>query len=95
MKQLKKIPKFKTANEEIKFWDAHDSTDYLDWSKAKRAVFPNLKPTSRSIPVKLPNWLIEQLKFLAHKKDLSYQALLRLFVMKEVEKEMKAMRAAT
>ncbi len=95
MKQLKKIPKFKTKDDEIKFWDTHDSTDYLDWSKAKRVVFPNLKPTSRSIPVKLPNWLIERLKFLAHKKDLSYQALLRLFVMKEVEKEMKAMETAS
>ncbi|MBA3066635.1 BrnA antitoxin family protein [bacterium] len=91
MKQLKKIPKFKTKEDEIKFWDTHDSTDYLDWSKATRVAFPNLKPTSRSIPVKLPNWLIERLKFLAHKKDLSYQALLRLFVMKEVEKEMKSM----
>ncbi len=89
MKQLKKIPKFKTEEEEIEFWDTHDSTDYVDWRTARRTIFPNLKPSSRAVPIKLPNWLIERLKFLANKRDMSYQALLRSFVIKEVEKELK------
>ena len=55
MKQLKKIPKFKTEKEEAHFWDTHDTTDYIDWRKAKRTIFPNLKPSSRAIPIKLPN----------------------------------------
>jgi len=91
MKRLKKIPKFKTKEEEIEFWDTHDSTDYVDWRTARRTIFPNLKPSSRAVPIKLPNWLIERLKFLAHRHDISYQALLRLFVIKEVEREIKTL----
>ena len=89
MKQLKKIPKFKTEKEEAHFWDTHDTTDYIDWRKAKRTIFPNLKPSSRAIPIKLPNWLLERLKFLANKHSTSYQALLRSFLVKEVQNDLK------
>ncbi|MEW6039996.1 MAG: BrnA antitoxin family protein [Elusimicrobiota bacterium] len=91
MKQLRKIPKFKTEEEEAKFWDKSDSTEYIDWKKSKRTIFPNLKPTSRAVPVKLPNWLIERLKFLANKHNTPYQALMRAFLVKEVEKELKSL----
>ena len=90
MKNLKKIPKFKNEKEEANFWDSHDSTEYLDWSKAKRTIFPNLKPSSSAVPVKLPNWLIDRLKFLANKHNTSYQSLMRSFLVKEVQKELKA-----
>lgn len=91
MKKLKRIPRFKTLEEEANFWDTHGSTDYIDWSKAKPTIFPNLKPSSRAIPIKMPNWLIDRLKYLASRHDTSYQALLRQFVANEVQKELRAM----
>ena len=86
--KLKKIPLFKTEKEEADFWGTHDTTDYIDWGKAKRTIFPNLKPSSRAVPIKLPNWLIESLKFLANKHSTSYQALLRSYLEKEVKMEL-------
>lgn len=86
--RLKKIPQFKTEKEEADFWSVHDTTEYVDWRKAKRTIFPNLKPSSRAIPIKLPNWLIESLKFLANKHSTSYQALLRSYLEKEVKMEL-------
>jgi len=91
MRRLKKIPEFKTEKEETNFWDTHDTTDYIDWRKAKRTIFPNLSPSSRAIPIKFPNWLLDRLKFLANKHNTSYQALLRSFVAKEVQKELKSL----
>lgn len=87
--KLKKIPLFKTEKEEADFWSVHDTSDYIDWGKAKRTIFPNLKPSSRAIPIKLPNWLIESLKFLANKHSTSYQALLRSYLEKEVKMELE------
>ncbi len=86
--KLKKIPVFKTEKEEADFWGVQDTSDYIDWGKAKRTIFPNLKPSSRAIPIKLPNWLIESLKFLANKHSTSYQALLRSYLEKEVKIEL-------
>lgn len=86
--KLKKIPKFKTEKEEAYFWSTHDTTEYIDWKKAKKTIFPNLKPSSRAVPIKLPNWLIESLKFLANKHNTSYQALLRSYLEKEVMTEL-------
>ena len=87
--KLKKIPVFKTEKEEADFWSIHDTTEYIDWDEAKRTIFPNLKPSSRAIPIKLPNWLIESLKFLANKHSTSYQALLRYYLEKEVKMELR------
>ncbi|MBI2119285.1 MAG: BrnA antitoxin family protein [Elusimicrobia bacterium] len=88
--KLKKIPKFKSEKEEAEFWSSHDTTEYIDWGKAKRTIFPNLKPTSRAVPIKLPTWLIESLKFLANRHHTSYQSLLRSYVEKEVEMELRS-----
>ena len=87
--KLKKIPVFKTEKEEADFWSIHDTTEYIDWDEAKRTIFPNLKPSSRAIPIKLPNWLIESLKFLANKHSTSYQELLRYYLEKEVKMELR------
>lgn len=57
MKRLKSIPKFKTEDEEAEFWNSHDSTEYFDWSKARHVIFPNLKPTSRSISIRIPEYI--------------------------------------
>jgi predicted DNA binding CopG/RHH family protein len=91
------IPKFKNDAEEFEFWSSTgagaDSTKYLDWSPAKRAKFPNLKPTLRTISVRLPVAMIEDLKILANKRDVPYQSLLKVFLAERLEKERKLRRA--
>jgi len=83
----KKIPKFANEDAERKFWAEHDSTEYIDWSKAKRVIFPNLKPSTKTISLRLPKALLEQLKLLAHKRDVPYQSLLKIFLAERVEQE--------
>lgn len=89
MKKLKKIPKFKNEKEEAEFWSIHDSTEYIDYSKAKRVIFPNLKPSTRTISIRLPESLFEHLKTLANKKDVPYQSLLKMFLAEKVEEELR------
>jgi len=92
MKQLKKIPEFKNEDEERKFWNTHDSTEYVDWSKAQKAVFPNLKPSTESISLRLPSFLLARIKQLANKKDVPYQSLMKMFLSEKVDQELKAAR---
>ena len=89
MSKLKKVPKFKSEKEELEFWSTHDSADYLDYSKTKRALFPNLKPSTRTISIKPPESLIEHLKVLANKRDIPYQSLLKMFLIEKVEEEFR------
>ncbi len=88
MKNLKKIPKFKDEAEESEFWSKHDSTEYIDYSKARRALFPNLKPSLRTISIRLPESLIEHLKVIANKRDIPYQTLMKMYLSEKVEEEM-------
>lgn len=88
MRKLKKIPKFKSEEEEAEFWATHDSTEYIDYSKAKRIVFQNLKPSTKTISIRLPESLIEHLKVLANKRDVPYQSLLKIFLSEKVEEEL-------
>lgn len=77
-KKLKPIPHFRSEAEEREFWQTHDSTEYVDWSKARRGVvFPNLKLTTKPITLRLPAGLIDRLKIEAHKMDIPYQALIK------------------
>ena len=87
MSKLKKIPKFKNEEDEIKFWSTHDSTKYIDYSKAKKVLFKNLKPSTRTISIRLPESLIEHLKLLANKRDVPYQSLLKMFLIEKIEQE--------
>ncbi len=80
MKQLKKIPSFKTASEENSFWQQHDSADYIDWTKAKRVRFPNLKPSTKIISLRLPENLLNDIKILANKEDIPYQSLMKMLL---------------
>lgn len=93
----KKIPDFKGEAEEFEFWSSSgagaDSTAYLDWSRAKRAKLPNLKPTLRTISVRLPVAMIEDLKILANKRDVPYQSLLKMFLAERLERERGLRRA--
>ena len=88
MRKLKKIPKFKSEAEEAEFWATHDSSEYIDYSKAKRVVFPKLKPSTKTISIRLPESLIEHLKVLANKRDVPYQSLLKIFLSEKVEEEL-------
>jgi uncharacterized protein len=84
MSKLKSIPAFKTEAEERKFWKAHDSTDYIDWSKAERARFPNLKPSTTAISIRLPLGLLERIKIAANKRDVPYQSLIKMWLAEKV-----------
>ena len=83
----KNIPKFKTEEEERAFWATHDSSEYIDWSKSKTITLPKLKPTLKTISIRLPETIIEELKLLANKKDVPYQSLLKIFLAEKVEEE--------
>jgi len=78
--KLKSIPKFKTEAEEREFWEKHDSTEYIDWSAAKRARFPNLKPSTQSISIRLPLSLLEAIRIEANKRDVPYQSLIKIWL---------------
>jgi len=87
MKKLKKIPVFKNEDEERDFWDTHDLTDYFDMSKAERVMFPNLKLSTESISLRLPEWLLARIKELANKRDVPYQSYMKMILSREVERE--------
>jgi len=89
MKKLKRIPKFKNEEEELEFWAKHDSTEYIDWFKSRRAIFPNLQPTSKSVPIRFPISLLERLKNMAHKRHIAYQSLIKIFLFERVQKEIE------
>ena len=84
---LKKIPKFRSENEERDFWAREDSTRYVDWSQAKRRKFPKLKPSLRTISIRLPVAMIADLKVLANKRDVPYQSLLKVFLAERLQQE--------
>jgi predicted DNA binding CopG/RHH family protein len=84
MSKLKPVPRFKTEAEERKFWETHDSSDYVDWSTAERARFPNLKPSTTAISIRLPAGLLEQIKIAANKRDVPYQSLIKMWLAEKV-----------
>ncbi|CAN5139037.1 BrnA antitoxin family protein [soil metagenome] len=92
MKKLKPIPTFKNEDEERDFWATADTTEYFDWSKAERVVFPNLKFSTESISLRLPEFLLAHIKQLANKKDVPYQSLMKIFLAERVEQELKSSR---
>ncbi|MEW6380601.1 MAG: BrnA antitoxin family protein [bacterium] len=90
MRKSKEIPKFNTEEEEFEFWSTHDFTEYLDYSEAKRAIFPKLKPSTKTISIRLPEYLLEELKMLANKRDVPYQSLLKIFLAERINQELHA-----
>ena len=86
-KEIKEIPPFKSEKEERNFWEKHDSADYVDWRHGKRVSFPALKPSLKSISIRLPESMIEQLKVLANKKDIPYQSLVKIYLSEKVREE--------
>ncbi|MEO7860276.1 MAG: BrnA antitoxin family protein [Nitrospirales bacterium] len=89
MSKLKLRPTFKSEAQEAAFWASHDSTEYIDYSKSRRMIFPKLKPSTETISLRLPKSLLDQLKTLANKRDVPYQTLLKLFVLERVQAELQ------
>ncbi|RMF56705.1 MAG: hypothetical protein D6743_19830 [Calditrichaeota bacterium] len=86
-KQKKPIPEFQNEDEEREFWATHDSVDYLEWEKAKAAQFPNLKPSTKSISLRLPQSMLDELKQLAHELGVPYQSLIKVFLRERLDEE--------
>jgi predicted DNA binding CopG/RHH family protein len=82
------IPKFKSEQQERRFWESHDSSQYVDWTKAKKVTLSALQPSTTSISLRLPRSLIEELRLLAHKKDVPYQSLMKIFLAERVKEEL-------
>src|SRR5215213_11176286 len=91
MKPLKKIPTFKDEDAEREFWASEDSTEYIDWSQAETLVLPNLRPTLRTISLRLPESMIAELKLLANQRDVPYQSLLKVFLAERIKQERAGM----
>ena len=83
----KPMPEFRSEDEEREFWAGNSSTDFIDWQSAQRRRFPNLKPSLRTISLRLPVYMIEDLKILANKRDVPYQSLLKVFLAERLERE--------
>jgi len=86
-KKLKSMPRFRTEAEERRFWETHDSTDYVDWSKAQRVRFPHLKLSTTAISLRLPLGLLDRIKIAANKRDVPYQSLIKVWLAEKVDAE--------
>ena len=84
-KALKPIPKFTSEAEERAFWQSHDTTEYIDWSKAELVTMPNLKPSTTSISLRLPLTLLDEIKVAANKRDVPYQSLIKTWLAEKVD----------
>lgn len=89
----KRIPRFKDEAAERRFWAEHDSTEYVDWGRAESIVLPNLKPSQRTISLRLPAMMLAELKRLANKRDVPYQSLLKMFLAERLHEESRKSRA--
>ena len=86
----KSIPKFKSEDEERAFWSRHDSSEYLDWKNAERVLFPNLKPSTRAISLRLPESLLDALRQMANERDVPYQSLIKIILQERIERDLKS-----
>ena len=83
-KRIKPIPKFTSEAEERAYWEKHDSTEHLDWSKARKVALPNLKPTTKTISLRLPQHLLDSLKVAANARDVPYQSLIKVWLQEKL-----------
>lgn len=88
-KELKEIPTFKNEDEEREFWATHDSTEYVDWDEAEAVVLPNLKPSTKTISLRLPELMLNELRVIANKRDVPYQSLIKMFLKERIDQELK------
>jgi predicted DNA binding CopG/RHH family protein len=88
-KKLKEIPTFKNEDEERKFWSEQDSTDYVNWDLAQSQVLPKLKPTTRTISLRISESMLEKIRLVANKRDVPYQSLIKIFLKERLDEEFK------
>jgi len=87
--ELKDIPTFENEDEERTFWASHDSTEYIDWSEAEETVLPLLKPSTKTISLRLPELMLNELRLIANKRDVPYQSLIKVFLKERIDQELK------
>jgi len=85
MKHMRKIPEFKTEKEEREFWETNDSTEFIEWDKAQKVVFPKLKKSTKTISLRLPADMLEKLKVKANTLDVPYQSLIKIILQKGLQ----------
>ena len=84
-KKARPAPAFESEAQERRFWESHDSTDRVDWSRAERVRLPNLKPSTASISLRMPVSLLERIKTAAHKRDVPYQSLIKTWLAEKLD----------
>ena len=84
----KQIPEFENEDEEREFWATHDSAEYLDWEKAEQVVFPKLKPSTKTISLRMPESMLDEIRLLANKRDIPYQSLIKVFLRERIDSEL-------
>ena len=84
-KPTKEIPRFENEADERKFWESHDSADFLDWSLARSVTLPNLKPTTKTISIRLPQHLLDSIKAVANSRDVPYQSLIKVWLQEKLD----------
>ena len=87
--ELKNIPTFKNEDEERAFWASHDSTQYIDWNEAEEVILPSLKPSTKTISLRLPELMLNELRLIANKRDVPYQSLIKVFLKERIDQELK------
>ncbi|RME50043.1 MAG: hypothetical protein D6796_03800 [Caldilineae bacterium] len=90
--EFKDIPTFESEEEERNFWATHDSTDYIDWDRAETAIAPKLKPSTKTISLRLPELMLNELRLLANKRDVPYQSLIKMFLRERIDQELNRYR---
>ena len=92
---LKDIPDFESEDEERAFWAAHDSMEYVDWAEGKTGYFPKLKPSTKSISLRLPEMMLTEIRLIANKRDVPYQSLIKMFLQERINQELKKEKQVT
>lgn len=88
-KKLKELPKFKSEDEEREFWSENDSTDFVDWDNAETVILPKLKPTTRTISLRISASMLDKIRLVANKRDIPYQSLIKSFLQERIDEELK------
>jgi predicted DNA binding CopG/RHH family protein len=87
--ELKEIPTFQSEDEEREFWATHDSTEYINWAEAEAVILPRLKPSTRTISLRLPELMLNELRIIANKRDIPYQSLIKVFLKERIDQELR------
>jgi predicted DNA binding CopG/RHH family protein len=85
---LKDIPTFENEDQEREFWATHDSTEYINWDEAEAVILPRLKPSTRTISLRLPELMLHELRLIANKRDIPYQSLIKMFLKERIDQEL-------